>query len=185
MQKIHFYSRSHLFYRTRVLSPYNSSQIWKLYASTKAAAEAEENIAKYERKTPIEHILLRPGMYVGQMEIDKKETWVFNEVEKKMVKKQISYSPALLKIFDEILVNAADNRHRDKKMSKIDVSITRSGDELSISVQNDGIGLPVSLHPKEKIYIPELVFGNLLTGSNFNDKEVSLIDLLLHGRFRS
>ena len=38
-----------------------------------------------------------------------------------------------------------------------------------ITVLNDGEGLPVALHPTEGVYIPELVFGHLLTGSNFDD----------------
>lgn len=36
---------------------------------------------------------------------------------------------------------------------------------------NTGKGIPVQIHSKEKIYIPELIFGNLLTGANFNDDD--------------
>lgn len=39
----------------------------------------------------------------------------------------------------------------------------------TISVYNTGKGIPVQMHSKEKIYIPELIFGNLLTGANFDD----------------
>jgi DNA topoisomerase-2 len=31
-------------------------------------------------------------------------------------------------------------------------------------------GIPVQIHAKEKLYVPELVLGTLLTGSNFDDK---------------
>lgn len=65
---------------------------------------------KYERKTPHEHVLLRPGMYLGQIEPSVVETWVINDKLNIMEKKPLRYSPALAKIFDEILVNAADNR---------------------------------------------------------------------------
>lgn len=41
------------------------------------------------------------------------------------MQKKITYIPGLYKIFDEILVNAADNYQRDKKMSRIEVRITR------------------------------------------------------------
>ena len=57
-------------------------------------------------------------------------------------------------------------------MSIIAVEVSLSGSQLSISIQNDGKGIPIELHPKEKLYIPELIFGHLLTGSNFDDKEV-------------
>jgi DNA topoisomerase-2 len=41
----------------------------------------------------------------------------------------------------------------------------------SISVLNDGAGIPVKMHTKEKIYIPEMIFGHLLTSSNYDDTE--------------
>jgi DNA topoisomerase-2 len=73
-------------------------------------------------------------------------------------------------------VNAADNRQRDKTMSKIDISVeSTSSNGLRICVENDGLGIPVELHATEKIYIPELIFGHLLTGSNFDDSEVLCI----------
>jgi len=38
-----------------------------------------------------------------------------------------------------------------------------------ISVYNNGKGIPVQIHKEHNIYIPELIFGNLLTSSNYND----------------
>ncbi len=40
-----------------------------------------------------------------------------------LVLKDIEYVPGLYKIFDEILVNAADNKVRDPKMDKLEVNI--------------------------------------------------------------
>ena len=80
---------------------------------------------------------------------------------------KISFTPALYKIFDEILANAADNVQRDSKMTKIHVDIDENTGEISIF--NDGASIPVRMHEKEKMYIPELVLGNLMTGSNFDD----------------
>lgn len=56
--------------------------------------------------------------------------------------KKIQYVPGLYKIFDEILVNASDNYQRDKKMSRIDVNITKK----SIKIENDGQTIPVQIH---------------------------------------
>jgi len=77
-------------------------------------------------------------------------------------------SPALLKIFDEILVNAADECSRDSSTTMIEVSIDSV--EPRITICNNGRGLPVQIHPTEGIFVPELVFGHLLTGSNFDDE---------------
>ncbi|CAE7939635.1 TOP2, partial [Symbiodinium necroappetens] len=83
--------------------------------------------------------------------------------------RDISYVPALYKIFDEILVNAADNLQRDSKMKAIKVDIDRS--KGRIKVWNDGKGIPIQLHKKYKVFVPELVFGHLLTSDNYDDSE--------------
>lgn len=86
-----------------------------------------------------------------------------------MESREVSYVPGLYKIFDEILVNAADNKVRDKSMDEIKVTIDREiGD---ISVRNNGRGIPIELHEKEGIYIPEMIFGHLLTSSNYDDDQ--------------
>lgn len=40
-----------------------------------------------------------------------------------MVQKEITYVPGLYKIYDEILVNAADNKQRDSTMDCIKIDI--------------------------------------------------------------
>lgn len=86
-----------------------------------------------------------------------------------MENRQVSFVPGLYKIFDEIVVNAADNKQNDKNMSEIRVTISR--EEGEIGVWNNGRGIPIEIHSKEKIYIPELIFGNLLTSSNYDDTQ--------------
>jgi DNA topoisomerase II len=54
-------------------------------------------------------------------------------------------------------------------MSYMKVKIDREAGE--ITVENNGKGIPVEMHSKEKVYIPEMVFGHLLAGSNFDDDE--------------
>lgn len=92
--------------------------------------------------------------------------WVFDDT-KMMVSREITYVPGLYKIFDEILVNAADNKQRDSTMSMLKVTIDANSGE--ITVWNNGKGIPVVKHKEYDIYVPELIFGHLLTGSNFND----------------
>jgi DNA topoisomerase-2 len=41
--------------------------------------------------------------------------------------------------------------------------------QTEIIVTNDGKGIPIELDPKHNIYIPEMIFGNMLSGSNFED----------------
>lgn len=91
-----------------------------------------------------------------------------------MVYRKISYVPALYKIFDEILVNAADNLQRDPQgMDSIKVEIDQQN--CSISVWNNGRGLPVVMHKEQKVYVPELVFGHLLTSDNYDDTACKVV----------
>eukprot|EP01038_Epipyxis_sp_PR26KG_P004447 gene4447-6290_t len=150
----------------------------KLVTSTiRTFAKLKVSSSKYERKTPIEHILLRPGMYIGSTSLVELDTWVYDDsVTKRFMKQQVKISPALLKIFDEILVNAADNYSNDKRMNRIDISVNCDIDSsaLNISIKNNGNNIPIEIHQKENIYIPELIFGHLLTGSNFDDNQERL-----------
>jgi len=78
-----------------------------------------------------------------------------------------------MKIFDEIIVNAADNSQRDNSMKELKVTISKEKNE--ISVYNDGSTIPVVIHKEHNILTPELVFGHLLTGSNYDDDEKKIV----------
>ena len=119
----------------------------------------------YQKKTPLEHVLLRPDTYVGSVQSTTEKMWIVENGSFKQ--KNITFVPGLYKIFDEILVNAADNKQRDPTMDTIKVDI--DAENGKISVYNNGDGIPVQVHKTEKMYIPQLIFGELLTGSNFND----------------
>ncbi|XP_038905935.1 DNA topoisomerase 2 [Benincasa hispida] len=121
----------------------------------------------YQKKSQLEHILLRPDTYVGSIEKHTQNLWVYEN--DKMVHRSVSYVPGLYKIFDEILVNAADNKQRDPSMDSVKVDI--DVEQNCISVFNNGDGVPVEIHQEEKVYVPELIFGHLLTSSNYDDTE--------------
>ena len=111
----------------------------------------------YQKKTPIEHILLRPDTYIGSIEKTTEEMWVQPLNTEKMVYKKIEYVPGLYKIFDEILVNASDNFQRSSDTTKIEVNLDQESG--MITVKNNGQGIPVVVHKKEKLYVPEMIFG--------------------------
>jgi DNA topoisomerase-2 len=123
----------------------------------------------YQKKTQLEHILLRPDTYIGSIEKHTQTLWVFDSVSNLMVNRPVTFVPGLYKIFDEILVNAADNKQRDPSMDSLKVVIDAEAN--SISVCNNGDGVPVEIHQEEKVYVPELIFGHLLTSSNYDDTQ--------------
>ncbi|CAE6454249.1 unnamed protein product [Rhizoctonia solani] len=126
----------------------------------------------YEKLTQLEHILKRPDTYIGSIESISQKMWTFDEETKRMVFREVRFVPGLFKIVDEILVNAADNKINDLSMDTIKVDI--DVEEGLISVYNNGKGIPIEIHSKEKIWIPEMIFGHLLTSSNYDDDEKKL-----------
>ncbi|XP_073901778.1 DNA topoisomerase 2-alpha isoform X1 [Castor canadensis] len=122
----------------------------------------------YQKKTQLEHILLRPDTYIGSVELVTQQMWVYDE-DIGINYREVTFVPGLYKIFDEILVNAADNKQRDPKMSCIRVTIDPENN--LISIWNNGKGIPVVEHKVEKMFVPALIFGQLLTSSNYDDDE--------------
>ena len=133
------------------------------------AGNTKDASERYQKLTQLEHIIKRPDTYIGSVERNERQMWVYNSEKESMQLREVSYVPGLYKIFDEILVNAADNKQADKNMDAIKVTMNKETGE--ISVMNNGYGIPIEVHAKEKIYIPEMIFGHLLTGSNYDDNE--------------
>ncbi len=127
----------------------------------------------YKKLTQLEHILKRPDSYIGSIDRVEKTCWVWDETRERLMYRPISYVPGLYKIFDEILVNAADNYQRDRTMRYIKVHIDPTIPEISI--ENDGQGIPVEIHRDAGIYVSELIFGELLTSSNYDDDEAKVV----------
>jgi len=146
-----------------------------------ATQKIEEKYKKYELR---EHIYNIPDTYIGSINATSLELYLFNDETNKMVLKNIEYVPGLLKIFDEVIVNAIDHSVRlmiEANGGKEDVkhlkTIKVTIDKVSgvISVYNDGNGIDVVMHETLKIYIPELITGTLLTSTNYNHQEEKII----------
>ena len=150
----------------------NISNIFLSRLSCKMSGEANKRLSVeriYQKKSQREHILLRPDTYIGSVQPNLEAMWVYDEGEAGMNHREINYVPGFYKIFDEILVNAADNKQRDSKMDVIKIEINT--EKNVISIMNNGRGIPVELHKEQNMYVPTMIFGHLLTSSNFDDKE--------------
>ena len=124
---------------------------------------------KYKSLTDVEHILLRPGTYVGSTVLcDTTKEWVYNKENKLFVEEDLQYVPAFLKLFDEIFSNSVDESRRNKKLDTIKVVVDLK--KNTISVRDNG-GIPVVMHKEAKMYVPEMIFSKLRSGSNFDDTE--------------
>ena len=125
--------------------------------------------SQYRVLTDVEHIRLRPQMYAGSTEPESKEIFVYQN--KQMKKAEVKVIPAFVKIIDEILDNSVDAHKRNpEKLNCLKVTF----DDSTIIVEDNG-GIPVELHSEYQMYAPELIFGQLRSGSNYNDTEDQML----------
>ena len=156
------------------------------------STQLDDVAQKYQKKSQLEHIKDLPDTYIGSTIKEVATIWNLEKIENAenaentdtsklhIINKEFEYVPGLRSIIEEILVNAFDNMNRVnqknamegkrlKKVSYIKVNVNREKGEIAI--ENDGEGIDVVMHPTEKIYVPEMIFGNLLTSGNYNKEE--------------
>jgi DNA topoisomerase-2 len=95
---------------------------------------------RYQKLTDTEHVLLRPGMYIGSIKPHTEEVFLINEKKGKFEPTEITYNPGFIKLFDEIVSNSVDEHKRNPNLNQIKVTV----DEVTgrISIWDNG-GIPV------------------------------------------
>jgi DNA topoisomerase-2 len=132
---------------------------------------------QYRKHTHREHILSLPDTYIGSIENATEELFVVDG--ETFVEKSISnFNPGFYKLFDELLVNAHDHVVRLKQkgsenpVKHIEISVV---DGKTIVMKNDGESIDVDKHPDYGVYIPQMIFGELLTSTNYDKTEKKLV----------
>lgn len=126
---------------------------------------------KYRKLSDIDHVLARPGMWVGSIKPREEEVHLLGETGG-FEKRKVTYNPAFVKVFDEVISNSVDEHRRNQELSEIVVKV--NPDSGSITIWDNG-GIPVVKHAEYDEWVPEMIFSNLKAGSNFNDDEERLV----------
>lgn len=149
--------------------------------TTTTNSNSQQDASKYQKLTDREHVLHAPDTYTGSMEPCNNELYCFDNDTGRIVEKNISYIPGLFKLFDEAIVNCRDHSIRmakavgsetDHPVTNISVSV---GEDGSISFENDGNGIDILKHPDHGLWIPEMIFAHLRTGTNYNKSEKKIV----------
>jgi DNA topoisomerase-2 len=139
--------------------------------------------SKYVKKDPISHILDRSDTWIGSTKIRDVEEYVVDEgVDddgdntegiNSISKKTIKISPGIIRMFVEPLSNVIDNVARSNTANNptTEIRINIDEDTGEVSFWNDGEVIPITLHEEEKCYNHTLIFGHLMTSSNYDDTE--------------
>lgn len=122
---------------------------------------------KYKSLTPEEHVLHRPGTYIGSTVTEDVDMFILDDGH--FIKKTVKYNPGFIKLFDEIISNSVDESKR--KGTKLDTIKVDVDTEKNIIQVYDNGGIEVALHKETKMYVPQMIFGSLRSGSNFDDTE--------------
>ena len=148
-----------------------------------SSQESKVLAKKYQKKTDKEHILDAPDTYIGSVEKDEDIAWILNE-NNKMCRQKYEWVPGLFKCFDEGIVNARDHyirlngkiANKEKNIIPVkNIEVNVDKETGVISMMNDGNGIDVVKHPEYKVWIPEMIFGHLRTGTNYNKKEKKIV----------
>ena len=132
---------------------------------------------QYRKHTHREHILNLPDTYIGSIENASEEAYVVDG-ESFVLKTLKQFNPGFYKLIDELLVNAHDHvirlsqRKSDNLVKKIEVSVK---DNAVFTIRNDGESIDVEKHPEYGVFIPQLIFGELLTSTNYDKDEKKLV----------
>ena len=122
---------------------------------------------KYKSLTPEEHVLHRPGTYIGSTVTEDVDMFILEDG--KFVKKTVKYNPGFIKLFDEIISNSVDeSKRKGTKLDTIKVEVDTKNN--TIQVYDNG-GIEVVMHKEVKKYVPHMIFGELRSGSNFTDSD--------------
>ena len=144
---------------------------------------------KYKKEELQNHIYNTPDTYVGGCDLILELLPLYNPDSKRIEFKDTEFIPAIYNIFNEILVNARDQVTRleelykhDKQVNKVtEIKVEINSDTGEVSIYNNGDGIDVVNHPTEKdkdgknIPIPWLIFGYLLTSTNYNKEEKKIV----------
>ena len=150
-----------------------------------------------------DQIKMNPDMYLGCNQMQTETVWIPTDGSTQdpiaMKTRTVTYAHALVKLVDEAIVNASDDAERTmqhrrtvaattkkrggrkkKASSPTDelapvtkIVLTVDPDEGTITVWNDGNGIPVFMHADHNIHSIEMLFGHLNSSENYRKNKTT------------
>tara|TARA_B110000263_G_C15309336_1_gene512181 strand:- start:230 stop:3688 length:3459 start_codon:yes stop_codon:yes gene_type:complete len=130
-----------------------------------------EDKDNYTDLTHIEHVYKRPDLYIGSVENEYKDVYLYNNESDGIITKNMLYNDGFMRIHMELIYNAIDNISRSKERNLIcdNIKIEIDKNTNIFSIINNGLGIPIE--KKADKYIIENIFSNLMSSSNYDDSK--------------
>ena len=125
---------------------------------------------RYTTCTQIEHVKLRPNLYLGSIVPTERDAFLW-ENNQMVQKHNVPFVEGLVKMFDEAIDNAIDNTMISENPTTI-IKVVLN--EKEFKIMNNGRGIPCELMKDSTKLVPEVIFGECLSGSNFNEERTSI-----------
>lgn len=126
------------------------------------------NASSYQRMQQKEHIYKIADTYIGSDQQNPRETLLLDLQTMRIVPATINFPQGCERLGLELISNAADNVDRSVKLGidpgRIDITMDRN----TFTIRNGGVPIPVEMHPQEQMWVPAMIFGTLLTSSNYD-----------------
>lgn len=135
-------------------------------------APQEINVT-YSKLDEIDHVLIRPTMYLGSVNPTVTDEFCFDYVNGEVKPKPVKYSYAIVHAFNEILTNSGDNVDRSRRSGFSPGALEVRMDNKVVSVRNSGRPIPVEKQ-EDGIWIPQMIFGILRSSSNYDETQIRM-----------
>jgi DNA topoisomerase-2 len=122
----------------------------------------------YKQEDQISHVYKIPDMYVGSDKQVPREDWVLDTSTMKMVYCTLTTPQAVERLFLEIIANSADNVGRSRRAGVDPGRLVVTMSNKTISITNCGLPIPIEIHPQSGVYVPQMIFGTMLTSSSYD-----------------
>ena len=142
------------------------------------AVRTTRTTTDYQAHTHRTHIYSVPDTYIGSVAPIPREVWFFNQATNKLVYGTTTVPEGMERCFLEPLSNAGDNADASRRMGVNPGMIEVVMSETGIMVRNGGEPIPLTpvegSTPDNLHYVPEYIFGQLLTSSNYDARVIRM-----------
>ena len=147
--------------------PAKNAQASASSSSSVPAKNAQASASSYRRVPDVEHVLIRPNMYLGSVSHIKRKDW--HLINGKAFLKDTTVPYAMIHIAKELASNMGDNFSKSRRAGVHPGECAVSIDGNKVTFVNGGLCMPIEVDQESGLYIPEMCFSHLRAGGNLGE----------------